>query len=365
MSEYRNSALKLSTTSVLVAIAVSLATGGIAHAQSAVTLYGVVDAGLQYTSRNANASGSNAGSAIGMTDSGIGPSEFGIKGTEDLGGGMKANFDLESGISVANGGLNNGNGNFFGRQAWVGLSGNFGEVRLGEQFSPFFMSLFDSDPRGFSEFGSSLTIFGDNALFTGGVSTNAIIYTSPELSGLQGSAMIALGGVAGNFQAGRQWAVSLKYDHGPVMLNVAIFDGNSGGTPTPVPSTLEFEGRTLGAAYRFGALTAKASFTNYKVAGSFNNNVYSAGLDYQVLADVDLNGGVYVTSDRSDTTNHSLMAAFGANYFLSRTTTLYAQVGIADNHGAMNTGFSVGDANILYEVTGTTIGANVGIRHTF
>jgi predicted porin len=72
-----------------------------------------------------------------------------------------------------------------------------------------------------------------------------------------------------------------------------------------------------------------------------------------------------VTSDRSDTTNHSLMAAFGANYFLSRTTTLYAQVGIVDNHGAMNTGFSVGDANILYEVTGTTIGANVGIRHTF
>lgn len=365
MPEYKNHTSKLSIAPVLVAIAVSLTTGGVAHAQSSITLYGVVDAGLQYTSRNANASGSNAGSAIGMTDSGIGPSEFGIKGTEDLGDGMKANFDLESGISVANGGLNNGNGNFFGRQAWVGLSGNFGEVRLGEQFSPFFMSLFDSDPRGFSEFGSSLSIFGDNVLFSGAVSTNAIIYTSPELSGLQGTAMVALGGVAGDFQAGRQWAVSLKYDHGPLMLNAAIFDGNSGGTPTPVPSTLQFEGRTLGLAYRFGSLTAKASFINYKVAGSFNNNVYSAGLDYHVLPDVDLNGGVYVTSDRSDTTNHSLMAAVGADYYLSRTTALYAQVGMVDNHGAMDTGFSVGDANILYEVAGTTIGANVGIRHTF
>jgi hypothetical protein len=68
------------------------------------------------TPAGANASGSNSGSAIAMTDSGIGPSEFGIKGTEDLGGGMKANFDLESGISVANGGLGNGTGNFFGRQ---------------------------------------------------------------------------------------------------------------------------------------------------------------------------------------------------------------------------------------------------------
>jgi predicted porin len=310
------------------------------------------------TPAGANASGSNSGSAIAMTDSGIGPSEFGIKGT-------KANFDLESGISVANGGLGNGTGNFFGRQTWVGLSGNFGDVRLGEQFSPFFMSLFDSDPRSFSEFGSSLSIFGDNALFSGAVSANAIIYTSPELSGLQGSAMIALGGVAGNFQAGRQWAASIKYDHGPLMLNAAIFDGNSGGTPTPVPSTLQLEGRTLGVAYRFGSLTAKASFINYKVAGSFNNNVYSAGLDYHVLPDVDLNGGVYVTSDRNDTTNHSLMAAVGADYFLSPTTALYAQVGIVDNHGAMDTGFSVGDANILYEVAGTTIGANVGIRHSF
>jgi predicted porin len=363
--EYENSTSKLSIAPVWMAITVSLATGGIAHAQSSVTLYGMVDAGLQYTSRRTNSSGSNAGSAIAMIDSGIGPSEFGLKGTEDLGDGMKANFDLESGISVANGGLSNGNGNFFGRQAWVGLSGNFGEVRLGEQFSPFFMSLYDSDPRGFSEFGSSLSIFGDNALFSGAVSTNAIIYTSPELSGLQGSAMIALGGVAGNFQAGWQWAASLKYDHGPLMLNAAIFDGNSGGTPTPVPSTLQFEGRTLGAAYRFGTLTVKASFTNYKVAGSFNSNVYSAGLDYHVLPAVDVNGGVYVTSDRNHPVNHSLLAAAGVDYFLSKSTALYAQVGIVDNHGAMDTGLSVGDANILYEVTGTTIGANVGIRHSF
>ncbi len=78
---------------------------------------------------------------------------------------------------------------------------------------------------------------------------------------------------------------------------------------------------------------------------------------------VDLNGGVWVTSDRNDTGNHSVLAALGATYSLSKATALYAQVAMVDNHGAMNTGLGINNA--LYGVTGTTLGANAGVRHTF
>jgi len=91
--------------------------------------------------------------------------------------------------------------------------------------------------------------------------------------------------------------------------------------------------------------------------------VYGGGLDYQATPAVDLNGGVWYTSDRNDTANHSLLAAVGASYSLSKATSLYAQVAMVDNHGAMNTGLGINNA--LYGATGTTVGANVGIRHAF
>jgi predicted porin len=110
-------------------------------------------------------------------------------------------------------------------------------------------------------------------------------------------------------------------------------------------------------------VTAKASFVNYKVAGSFDNNVYGGGLSWYVTPTLNLDGGVWVTSDRNHTANHSLLAALGASYFLSKRTTLYAQVASVDNHGVMNTGLSVNGA--LFGTRGTTVGATAGIRHSF
>jgi predicted porin len=294
-----------------------------------------------------------------------GPSVFGMKGSEDLGGGLKAIFDLESGISLANGGYSASNGNFWGRQAWVGLAGNFGQVKLGTQFSPFFLTLFDSDPRYFSSSGSGNLVYADNVAFTGVANSNAVSYSSPKLAGFEGSAMFAPGGVAGNFQAGRQWAASLKYDNGSLLVNAAIYDGNAGGAPTPVPTTLEFLGRTLGVGYRFGPVFAKASFVNYKVAGSFNNNVYGGGLDYFATPTIDLNGGVWVTSDRNKTSNNSLLASVGATYFLSKATSMYAQLTRVDNNGAIRNGLSLDTTALVHGVAGTSYGANVGIRHSF
>lgn len=338
---------------------------GVTYAQSSVSLYGVMDGGLLYTSKTLNAiTGQNGGKQFSMVDSSLAASEFGLQGQEDFGGGLVAKFKLESGIDVANGGFNDSNGTLFGRQAWIALDSGLGNVKLGLQFSPFLLAVYDSDPRDFSFFGSGGVNYVDNVIATGIFNSNAISYTSPVLAGLQGSVMMALGGEAGNFQAGRQYSASLKYENRGLMINAAIYDGNSGGSlQTPVPTTEAFEGRTLGIAYHFGELTAKASFTNYKVAGSFNNNVYGGGLDYLVSPAIDLNGGVWVTSDRDDTKNHSLLTAISAQYFLSRRTTVYAEFALVNNHGAMDTGLTVNGA--LYEVAGTSTGVGIGIQHEF
>jgi predicted porin len=344
-------------------LAATASTSG--HAQSSVTLYGNLDVALLYTNKTLDAaSGGNAGYQFAMTDTGMTPTTFGLTGVEDLGGGLKAKFQLESGFSVANGALNHSNGNFFGRQAWVSLDGTYGELKTGLQYSPFLLAIYASDPRSFSHFGSGLINYVDNVLVTGLFNANAVSYTSPTIAGLTGSAMFAFGGAAGDFQAGRQYSASLKYENGGFMIDAGFYDGNGGGTAaTPIPSTVAFIGRTLGAAYHFGPVTAKAAFTSYKVAGSFSSNVYGGGFDYQATPAVDLNTGVWVTSDRNDTHNHSVLAALGTTYSLSKSTSMYAQVAMVDNHGAMDTGLGINNA--LYGVTGTTVGANVGIHHSF
>ncbi|QBR02057.1 porin [Paraburkholderia pallida] len=337
-----------------------------AHAQSNVTLYGVVDSGILYTSKTLNpTTGQNAGHQFSLLTGGLTPSLFGLKGNEDLGGGMKAIFALESGIDMTNGGLNDSNGNLFGRQAWVGIDSRFGTVKGGVQLSPFVLSLIASDPRGASYFGSGVPIYTGAVFVTGAFNSNSISYTSPRIAGFQGSALLALGGIAGNFQAGRQYSASVDYTYGPLLITASMYDGNAGGTAatTPIPSTVAFTGRTIGASYQYDALTVKAVFINLKVAGSFDNRVYGGGLSYRFTPVTTVDAGVWYTSDGNDTNNHSILAATGLTYSLSKATLLYGQFGYVDNHGKMDTGLSTNGA--LFGVAGTTFATAVGIRHLF
>src|SRR5471032_1886319 len=118
-----------------------------AQAQSSVTLYGVLDASVLYTNKTLNTTNGQSGPhQYSFNDCGVSGSHFGLRGVEDLGGGMRAIFQLESGISIANGALSNSNGNLFGRQAWVGIDSQYGTVKAGLQFSPFFLAAYDFDP---------------------------------------------------------------------------------------------------------------------------------------------------------------------------------------------------------------------------
>jgi predicted porin len=124
----------------LIALAV-LAASGAAMAQSSVTLYGVADAYVGSQKANAvTVSGTRLVSTATrnsvVESGGLSGSRWGLRGTEDLGNGMKANFVLESGFDISNGASQQG-GALFGRQAFVGLGGGFGAVSLGRQYNAY------------------------------------------------------------------------------------------------------------------------------------------------------------------------------------------------------------------------------------
>ncbi|WP_430231433.1 porin [Paraburkholderia tropica] len=353
----------------IAALAVSAMVANVAHAQSSVTLYGILDAGFLYTSKTINSTGGNAGHQVAFLDGGWAPSLFGLKGTEDLGGGLKANFLLESGINTSNGALGNSNGGIFGRQAWVGLGNKYGDLKMGLQFSPFFLSVFDLDPRGFSQLGSSLPIYFANAWGTGVFNPNAISFSSASFGGFSGRAMYALGGVAGNFQSGREYSLSGKYENGSLVVETAFYSGKAGGNAnTAIPTTTDFEGRLLGASYKVDSLKVAAIWSSFKtrgaiLSGSNDTSMYNVGADYMVKPYLDVNAGVWFLDDRQNSKSHAVMGALGAQYLLSKRTAVYGQVAVVNNKGDFHQGVSLNLATTA--PTGTTTGVNVGIRHLF
>jgi predicted porin len=342
-------------------------------AQSSVTLYGVLDAGLIFTNKSYNpATGQNGGKQIEMISSGLEPSVFGLTGVEDLGGGLKARFKLESGISLANGGFDNTNGGLFGRQAWVSLVSKVGEFKAGLQFSPYILALYDSDPRNMEQFGSNISVYANNT-FTGTFVSNAFSFTSTKVAGFTASLMYAFGGVAGDFNAGRQYSASLKYEGAGLLVNAAVYDA-SAGNETSLNNTL-FEvpliAKTFGLGYSIGSFTVKGSFTNYKapmttlngLVGGGDHDVWNLGFSYFVTPELNVNSGVWYLRDPHDSSTHGLLAVLGTQYSLSKRTSLYAQVGVTNNRGRSTLGLDVDGA--LQGAPGTTVGGGIGILHRF
>ena len=152
-----------------------------AHADSGVTLYGILDEFVQVVN-----TGSGYTGAVGS--SGQWASRFGLRGTEDIGGGNHINFDLQNGFNP-NDGTFATPGSLFNRAAWVGVSGGWGELRAGRQNSPVF-----NDQGGLDAFGASTQASGFSNFMTFTVRTsNTVSYTSPTLAGLQFSLYAGLG----------------------------------------------------------------------------------------------------------------------------------------------------------------------------
>ncbi len=201
----------------LLAAALLAGFAGAAHAQSSVTLYGIVDVGIGGDSNGGNGiTGGDGDSQYGMLSGVQSGSRWGLRGSEDLGNGLRANFQLESGFDVTNGRSLQGS-RLFGRQAWAGLSGAWGEVRAGRQVTVAADYFAFTDPfgTGFGAAGAQNT-FSSNA--TNRVD-NTIAYFSPSFSGFQagvGYSFNQTGGVAHSDDQNNLVSVGLKYANGPL-----------------------------------------------------------------------------------------------------------------------------------------------------
>lgn len=157
----------------LIALAAVAATGA-AFAQSSVTLYGVADAAIVKTTDKSTILSSSGG----MNN---GTSRWGVRGSEDLGGGMKAGFNYEAGLSLNDGSTGQSGGNYFSRAAWMNLSGGFGELRLGRTLNPSFYAAAAWELTGTANYSVAVGQFG---AVLGGIRNNSqVAYTTPNMGG--------------------------------------------------------------------------------------------------------------------------------------------------------------------------------------
>jgi predicted porin len=241
----------------LIALAV-LAASSASMAQ--VTLYGVADVAVGASEKTNAASGSNFGlantsfQALANGSLTNGNSRFGLKGTEDLGGGLTASFNFESSINIATG-ANQGSGSLlFSRNAWVQLAGGFGSIKAGRQLNPTFLSVATWELTGTANYSVAMNQFGVDA--SGGVRDNAeITYSTPNMGGFSLSAGFVPEGnnaFAASPNKGK-YDLSATYAAGPLAASVAYNKIDTGQEAT-----------TLGGAYNFGMFTVAGSWNQVK-----------------------------------------------------------------------------------------------------
>lgn len=332
----------------LIAGAALACMAGAVQAQS-VTLFGRVDAGIQYVSKTP---GGDEGSLTTLHNGGILPSIWGMRGEEDLGGGLKAVFNLESDFDSSTGG-NRGLGtidNLFGRQANVGLAGEWGKVLLGRQYSPALLAELGTEPRGYKESLSGLLSFAGNQLPAGndlGPNNAAGIFTSNMVSysGSFGPLGVGLGyglgegnGGAGD---GRTASIGLSYT-GPVVVSLSYQQIE--GAPDA-----ESKRVGLGVAVPFGAITFKALYAIATQDGLDGEEVgdtdnLGIGADFKWHPSNTATIAYYYGKDDVIDDNKTKTLVLSNDYALSKRTVLYAQYAFvdADDDSAVNTQVTLG-----------------------
>jgi predicted porin len=313
----------------LVALAV-LAASGAAMAQSSVTLYGILDVWMGQATVE-------AGGAASVTKTleqsgGVNGSRWGMKGSEDLGGGLKAIFDLQSGFSLDTGASGQG-GLLFGRQAWVGFSSDMGTVKVGRIATPYYDLDGAADAVLNSALSATNTIFrtaGGSDAAIPGVSTyaarfnNAFRYDSPNMSGVTASVEYGLTeNKSATVSPGSNTSFGLNYAGGPVTAYFAYQAEKLTST------TVETKYTRLGGSYNLGVATLKALYGkagNVANVSGADTTEYSLGADFPVSSAFVLSANIAKSDDNSvlsaGNQKRSAMGLGGA-YTLSKRTWFY------------------------------------------
>ena len=299
---------------------------GGAHAQSSVTLYGVLDTGFLYQSANASnfQSKVNLGHVYELKDGGIYASNWGLKGTEDIGGGYTVNFKLQGSFTTPNGksGLADAPTAtaMFNQQTTVGVASPYGTLDLGRQIIPMIYAMADTDVRNAQYFGSILTAWlGVNqAAGWPGTSTNgsigalyddnAIVYHSPKLYGASFALEYAPGGVPGHFQGGTRESAVLQYSNYGLNLAGVYYNGHDAnpfapnGTVTPATGLNNNRFWYVGAQYTIYGASVSTSYSmgkNPAKSSLYSFEMISGGLGYQFTPFFKVTSGFYYLRDRN------------------------------------------------------------------
>jgi general bacterial porin, GBP family len=341
---------------------------GSAFAQNSVTLYGQIDTGLAYATHV----GDGGQSVIKAQDSILGVSSFGLKGSEDLGGGVKTIFNLQLGFNPSDGKYDNPNDQGFDRNAYVGLSSNAGTVTVGHQWdlnddwlvgSVFGCGYNSGAPFKFHEFDALSEYYN-----------NSIKYVTPTVGGLQGAVFYAVGGVAGDFTQGSVLNLGVRYTLASLYVAATYDQEDSSST-----SGAKYKLATLGAQYTFGQLRTRLGYSHADITGvgtfesiisqpAQNANLVEAGVDYTFNAAFTLSGD-YLYKNNSTFSNHTSEYRLLAAYSLSKRTQLIANLAYLKNSG----GATEAMYNMDDPASGTYGGLpnsdqtafTVGIRHSF
>jgi len=339
-----------------------------AFAQSSVTLYGAVDDAVTYVN---NQKGS---SNVYLRQGNLYASKFGLQGKEDLGGGTTAIFDLQNGFDLNTGAFSS-SGVMFNRQAYVGLQNvRAGTLTAGRQYTPYYMFV--------GPLTGSAWLTGATGAHPGDIDgldttvriNSSLVYTSPNWSGLQASAMYALGGIAGSTGKGQTYSAAVRYLNGPMTLalgylrmdnaqQTAGFDPASTGSfgtsalNAGYVSAKAIQHIAAAGNYTLGNLTLGLSYSNVEYQAGARSlfastavfNTYAALAVYRFTPAFDAGAGVaYTAASKANGINsaaryqqYSLKEA----YHLSKRTTLYALE--AYQHAGGQTLGSGGAGNIV------------------
>jgi len=347
---------------ILIAIA-TVAAAGCASAQSSVTLFGVVDAGV------AHLTGTGV-SKTGLSTGGANISRLGFRGTEDLGAGLAASFWLEAGVNVDSGsGATVGSGGLsFNRRSTVSLSGSMGEVRLGRDDSATFLNTLIFDPFLTNGVGGTMafTMLGapGTANATGGAPiqiSNAVSYFLPNnLGGFYGQVQYAFGeqvSTAANSKQGNYLGGRFGYRNGP--LHVALSTGKLDGDV----SADDLTANNVGLSYDFGVAKPMLLWASEK-RGTLKVTATQLGVYVPVgVGDIRASYGHYHTAGSNADWNK---ISVGYGYNLSKRTQIYGTYARLNNGAGAQK--SIGVQGLTAPGTslgGSSNGYEVGIRHFF
>lgn len=350
--------------------AVVMAASGLASAQTNVQIYGVMDAGIEHLS-NASPGG---GGATKVYSGGANNSRLGFRGTEELGGGLKAVFNLESGLLIDTG---NYDGTLFRRQANVGLEGKFGRIVVGRSFTTVYDFVNPFDPMGYAPRYSWIPTGNGTLANKYGMTTgfdNMVKYQG-TFDKLKVGFSYGAGEVAGNASDGRKLAAGAAYDLGAVRL--VLTGERVNGISNAVGARSENKVYHAAAAWDFNdALSLKAGLRHLTIEQALGADVRAdtwwTGANYDLTPALDLTGVVYYVKIKngvtpSDSAADPMMFVLRAKYALSKRTSVYAVAAHAKTKG----GVPVGVSRDNTEDGGTTgfgdhqTGLLVGIQHRF